>query len=232
MYGPWEEVDGHWFIDVGVELLLENKAIVWKAGCASTIMEHLGFSDAEIDSAFSNKHLFEEDITQHLIEIWYMQAYTMDKSLTYHPEGGKFAKYITAMQAMFCEDGIPSSFTQNLLDSYLDARDLIDVAARLEIHVPFQYATQVLLDFPKEVFLETTLVFPRELWWNVRIIRLHSAQNMFICNQQFDRFSFAIFVLNIGILSVFILDMDTFEYLHLKVPTSFTILAFVQASLS
>ncbi|KAM6491326.1 hypothetical protein JOM56_013100 [Amanita muscaria] len=180
MYDPWEEVDGHWFVNVGVELLLENKAIVWRAGSASTIMEHLGFSDAEIDSAFSNKRLFEEDVTQHLIEvagfrsrsgkargphqIWYMQAYTTDKSLTYHPEGGKFAKYIEATQAMFCEGGIPS-FTQNLLDTYLDARDQIDVAARLEIRVPYQYATQVLLDFPKEVFLETTLVFPRELWW-------------------------------------------------------------------
>ncbi|KIL57928.1 hypothetical protein M378DRAFT_15927 [Amanita muscaria Koide BX008] len=79
-----------------------------------------------INRAVKNKWQYEQDISQHLIEVAgfhlrlknsgdphrilsYMQAYTTDKSATYHPGRNSFSKQITAKQAMAGEDGCPSA---------------------------------------------------------------------------------------------------------------------------
>ncbi|KAM6491327.1 hypothetical protein JOM56_013101 [Amanita muscaria] len=128
-------------------------------------------TDQAINRAVKNKWQHEQDISQHLIEvagfhlrlknsgdphrISYMQAYIADKSATYHPGRNSFSK-----QAMSGEDRCPS-FTERLLETYQESRDnTADVAARLEARVPYEYAAEVLLD----MFRNTTLVFPRELW--------------------------------------------------------------------
>ncbi|KAK2464157.1 hypothetical protein APHAL10511_003850, partial [Amanita phalloides] len=185
--------DGDWYVDVAVELLHQNKAVVWRADCFRPIMQELlGFSEHETNRAVTNQRTFEQDISQHLTqvagfrarckkptgpyEVLYIQAYTTDKVLTYQPEGGNFGKTLKGYHAI--EGGAEGpSYTSRLLRSYEEARDKTDVAARLEVRVPLQQATSVLLNFPMEVYLQTCLVFPRELW-NVRIVRLEAAHNL------------------------------------------------------
>ena len=98
------DIDGDWYVDVAIELLLQNTAIVWRADCYAPIMkEVLGFTGQQVARVTGNKRLFELDINQHLTQVAgfratcqeaigpyqavYIQAYTSDKSLTYHPEG-------------------------------------------------------------------------------------------------------------------------------------------------
>ncbi|KIL63771.1 hypothetical protein M378DRAFT_79097, partial [Amanita muscaria Koide BX008] len=183
VFYPGDNIDGHWWVDVAIELQLKRKAVVWRAGCATPILQSLQFDNHEIDLATQNKRLYEEDVCQHLLEvagfrarmprelspyqISYVQAYTTDKSLTYHLAGGGVAKQITAVQAMATSQEGGPPYVQGLYDSYTSARGKIDVAARLEVRVPYAQAAAVLLRFPRDVFLKTTLVFPRELWWYV-----------------------------------------------------------------
>jgi hypothetical protein len=174
-------VEGDWYVDVALELLHKDMAVVWRADCYRPIMtELLRFNQCETNQTISKKRLFEIDINQHLTqvagfraickkptgphEVVYVQAYTTDKALTYQPENGNFGKTLSARLAMEGEGEGPS-YTNRLLDAYLEARARTDVAARLEVRVPVHHAAHVLLDFPRELYSQTTLVFPRQLWW-------------------------------------------------------------------
>jgi hypothetical protein len=173
--------EGDWYVDVAVELLLKDKATVWRADSYRPIMmDLLEFSERETNSAVSNKWLFQLDLNQHLTqvagfratcpkptgpyEVVYVQAYTTDKALTYQPEAENFGKTLRARHAME-GGGEGPSYTNHLLDSYVEARDTIDVAARLEVRVPLRHAAKVLLSVSREVYRQTALVFPRQLWW-------------------------------------------------------------------
>lgn len=180
-WGGHNVEEGDWYVDVALEILLQDKAVVWRADCYRQIMrELLDFSEEEVNRTTSNKRLFELDLSQHLTqvagfrarckqetgtyEVLYIQAYTTDKALTYQPEAGNFGKTLSAKSAME-GGGEGPSYTTRLLRSYEEAREKTDVAARLEVRVPLRHAARVLLKFPRELYRHTALVFPRELWW-------------------------------------------------------------------
>ena len=56
-------------------------------------------------------------------------------------------------------------YTNRLLELYEEAREINDVAARVEVRVPLRRAKHVLLSFPFDLFRQTALLFPRRLWW-------------------------------------------------------------------
>jgi len=173
-----EELTGNWFIDVAVELIISGKAVVWRADCYAPIMQQLfDIPEQVVDDVSGNRNRFEKDVSQHLTEvagfrahfskpagpfkISYIQAYTTDKSLTYHPTAHHFAKFLTGKIAM----DPASKYTDSLLAAYEEAGGKNDVAARLEVRVPISMATQVLRRFTLDLFRNTTLIFPRGLWW-------------------------------------------------------------------
>lgn len=175
---PFDALTGTWFIDVAIELIIADKAVVWRADCYPPIMQRLLDIPEEVVNRLSHqRNHFEQDISQHLTEVAgfrahfskpvgpyqvsYMQAYTTDKSLTYHPTSHHFAKFLTGKVAMDSR----SSYTTSLLAAYEEAREKLHVAARLEVRVPISKATNVLRRFTRELFMDTALVFPRQLWW-------------------------------------------------------------------
>ncbi|KAF8327115.1 hypothetical protein F5887DRAFT_1083974 [Amanita rubescens] len=185
---PYEQLTGSWFIDVAIELIIKDKAVVWREDCYPPIMQRLfDIPERVVDRVSRHRNHFEQDVSQHLTEVagfrahfskpvgqfdvLYMQAYTTDKSLTYHPTAHHFAKFLTGKNAMDPR----STYTTSLAAAYEEAREKNDVAARLEVRVPVSKATRVLRDFSQDLFMATALVFPRQLWWNVRIVRLEAA---------------------------------------------------------
>jgi hypothetical protein len=178
---PREELTGTWFIDVAIELIILGKAVVWRADGYAVIMQRLfDIPERVVDRVSHNKYNFEKDVSQHLtevagfrahfskpvgpFEVSYMQAYTTDKSLTYHPTARHFAKFLTGQAAMDPQ----SDYTTNLLAAYEEAKGKNDVAARLEVRVPISKAADVLRltpGFTEDVLMRTILIFPRQLWW-------------------------------------------------------------------
>ena len=175
---PNEQLTGSWFIDVAIELIIKDRAIVWRADCYPPIMQRLfEIPERLVDRVSHQRNHFEQDISQHLtevagfraqfskpagpFEVLYMQAYTTDKSLTYHPTAHHFGKFLTGKNAM--DPG--SKYVASLLAAYEEAREKNDVTARLEVRVPISKATVVLRHFPPQLFMDTALVFPRSLWW-------------------------------------------------------------------
>jgi len=130
-----------------------------------------------VDRVSRHRNHFEQDVSQHLTEVagfrahfskpvgrfdvLYIQAYTTDKSLTYHPTAHHFAKFLTGKNAMDPR----STYTNSLAAAYEEAMKKNIVTARLEVRVPIAQAKAVLRGFSRNLFNDTALVFPRELWW-------------------------------------------------------------------
>jgi hypothetical protein len=173
---------GHWYIDVALEFVDKGRALLWRSDAHHHIAaEALALRPEEAESFTTNsKH--RVDLSSHLTalagfqssptksqggpyQITYLQAYTTDKSVTYHPEKGHFGKFITPSMAM---TGAPPTFCENLEQAYKSARDKVDVAARIEVRVELKYANHVLLSFDHAVLHRSLVSMKRGVWWYVQ----------------------------------------------------------------
>jgi hypothetical protein len=93
----------------------------------------------------------------------YLQFYTTDKSVTYHPRGRSHAKEITIGEAM---DGSKSDeYTMGLYGTYLEAAKNTPSNARMEVRVPIEFARDVLIDIDQPTLQQSLLSFPKKYWW-------------------------------------------------------------------
>jgi hypothetical protein len=174
-----------WYIDVGLDIksaLDDPECLQWRTSSHFPVVkEVLRINDAKaarITSMGSSK--YSRDLCSHLtgvagcrvepgiqaqgeFEAVYFQMYTTDKSVTYHPEGRFSAKAMTMKQAMGERQPVP--FLTGLYETYRASSSQISSNARVEVRVPFKYATSVLLDVPGEVLQNALLSFKREDWW-------------------------------------------------------------------
>ena len=174
---------GNWWIDVGVEVVSEDGGCLqWRTSFHTAIVEEvLGISEdhaRRITSTGSSK--YARDLASHLTavsgcriepgaqaagqyEACYLQLYTTDKSVTYHPEGYLHAKAMTVQEAM--GNNQPPNFVQGLFNTYLTAAANNPSNARLEMRVPVKYACDVLLLINSCLLREALLCFTRPEWW-------------------------------------------------------------------
>ena len=170
---------GTWYIDVGLEFILGGQALLWSTDAHSKIMQAaLGIDENRANAIISTQSRYVRDISTHLeslsgfratlkdsdnfIGAVYMQVYTTDKSQTYHPENGRYGKTLTPKEAMH---GNPPSWCQSLLNVYRDAARNVDVAARIELRCPLQFADECLLTFPEDAIRTSLTCYRREIWW-------------------------------------------------------------------
>jgi hypothetical protein len=97
-----------------------------------------------------------------LISAVYMQVYTTNKSQTYHPENGRYGKTLTPKEAMH---GNPPPWCQSLLNLYRDAAHNVDVAGRIEVRCPLEFAEGCLTTFPEDTTRRSLTRYRREIWW-------------------------------------------------------------------
>jgi hypothetical protein len=83
--------------------------------------------------------------------------YTTDKALTYNPEGRHHGKAITTEMAMGATQ--PPPFTEGLLNLYSSARQMNSSNTCIEVQVPFQHATTVLINIRSNVICKSLLSF-------------------------------------------------------------------------
>jgi hypothetical protein len=177
--------EGEWWIDVGLEFSSrEDYGLHWTTTSHFHIVkEVLRISEAHasrITTLGSSK--YSRDITNHLPAVSgcriepgvqaegpysaaYCQLYVSEKALTYHPERGHHGKAITMQEAMGKTQ--PSAFVLGLYNLFQSARTHTSASARIELRVPFRYATKVLLQIDPSVVKESLLAFTRHDWWCV-----------------------------------------------------------------
>ncbi|PPR08261.1 hypothetical protein CVT24_001173 [Panaeolus cyanescens] len=181
-----------WYIDVGLEFLIEDRALLWSLDQhANVLMRCLGINELSAHRLIQSTKFTAHPSTQlHALSGFkantyqcqgshgcvYVQAYTTDKSQTYHPEGLHYGKAITPLQAI---NGIPPVFCRNLEETYDSARSNVDVATRLEMRVPIEKVAAVLIR-PHDSIWQDMVSYPRQLWWAYRSIKLASATQMLI----------------------------------------------------
>ncbi|KAF9444082.1 hypothetical protein P691DRAFT_778498 [Macrolepiota fuliginosa MF-IS2] len=182
---------GDWYIDVGIEVSSSvGDCVQWMTASHSDLVQQALRIPEEhanrITRIGSSK--YSRDLSSHLtalsgfrivpgaqaqgeFEATYIQAYTTDKSVVYNPEGRHHAKFLTTKEALSCQDH-PTQTIGGIYSIYAGARDANSSSARLEVRIPFRFATDVLLEFDSDVIRRSVCVFAREDWWDFRIIRL------------------------------------------------------------
>jgi hypothetical protein len=179
-----DTTNGTWYGDIGLQFMLEGEALLWSTNGHRQLLQHLlDISSDEAHAIISNPRCYSRDITTHImslsgfhcdfthyqqgdgvgpLSIAYVQAYQSDKSQTYHPEGSRFGKTITAKIAV---QGNPPPWCQSLLRVYGDAARRVDVSTRFEARVPLAYITDALISVRMSAIKRTMACYKRALWW-------------------------------------------------------------------
>lgn len=174
---------GDWYIDVGIEISSsEGECLQWTTATHHEIVQqalHISDQNAERISDI-NSSKYTRDPVSHLTAISgfravpgiraggeykaaYIQAYTTDKSIVYNPDGRHHAKFITIKEAMGVNQ--PTTTIEGIYGIYEEARTANSSNARLEVRVPYEFATEVLMVFDHNVLKNCLCSFTRQEWW-------------------------------------------------------------------
>jgi hypothetical protein len=180
---PRAHIDGHWWIDVGIEISSnEGHCLQWVTAHHWKVVQY-ALQIAERD-AKRITHIgsggYSRDLSSHLtaisgfrvkpgvraagpFKVPYLQAYTTDKTVVYNPEGIHHAKFIPASQALGAEQ--PSKSIDGIHTIYEAAREDNGSNARLEVRVPYACASDLLIELDEQLFREALCSFTRDTWW-------------------------------------------------------------------
>jgi len=174
---------GDWYIDVGIEISSEeNACLQWMTNAHPRIVQqalHISDDSAQRITDITSSQ-YSRDLSSHLtavsgfrivpgvraqgeFEARYLQAYTTDKSVVYNPEGGHHAKFLTTKEAMGHTQ--PAKTVEGIYTIYEQAMIANSSNARLEVRVPYRFATQVLIEFDVDQLRDSLCAFTREEWW-------------------------------------------------------------------
>lgn len=173
---------GTWWIDVGVEIgSRDQNCIAWRADSHFHIVQNTCLINSthadRITSPGSSK--YTRDMVSHLpavagcrispgvraegkFETQYLQMYTTDKSLTYHPEKGRFGKFITCTEIL---KGKADQYLEGLYGLYCNAIKSSYSLARVEMRVPLKFCHKVLLNLDEGLLRNSLVSFERSVWW-------------------------------------------------------------------
>ncbi|TDL13350.1 hypothetical protein BD410DRAFT_810629, partial [Rickenella mellea] len=186
--------DAKWWVDVGMEVHVPGKAVLWRVDSHFALIQH--FLDADEATAARNVkegQCYCVDLTAHLTalggfrlrptkvgtfghRVAYVQAYTTDKALTYHPDGKTHAKNITMKEAIRpnSEGSIP--YVEQVYHAYSSALEKkLTAASRIEMRVELQYAQADLHMFSPALIKDTVVCIPRRVWWTFKLMRATAA---------------------------------------------------------
>lgn len=153
---------GDWYVDVGIQISSDRgESMQWMTATHNeVVLQALRISDAHAERITEmNSSKYYRDPVCHLtaisgfritpgvqaqgeFEASYLQAYTTDKTVTYNVESGHYAKFIGMKEAMGQKH--PTKTIDGLYQLYKEAGTTNASSARLEVRVPFRFATQVL----------------------------------------------------------------------------------------
>ena len=175
---------GEWWVDVGLQISSdEEECLAWRTDSHFHLLQEVlripAHQAHRISSISSSK--YTRDMTSHLTavsgcrinpgpraegpySVQYLQLYTTDKSLTYRQDKGHHGKFITCVDVL---DGKAERYCENLYQVYLAAIKDNFSLARIEVRVPIEHATSVLLHIQRASISEWLVSFPRIVWWSV-----------------------------------------------------------------
>lgn len=176
---------GNWFIDVAIEIsssMPDPHCLQWMTSTHNVVLQQaLRISDenaTRLSDITSSQ--YSRDLSSHLTALSgfrvtpgkrgegdyqakYVQAYTTDKSVVYNPDSGHHAKFLTMKDAM--GDTQPPKTVDGIYTIYEAALESNSSNARLEMRVPFEFATTALLEFDPDLLQSCLCSYTRQEWW-------------------------------------------------------------------
>lgn len=181
---PEDLLFGDWWIDVGLQISSnEEECLAWRTDSHfHLVQEVLKISQHHADRITSiSSSKYTRDMASHLTgvsgcrispgprakgqySVQYLQLYTTDKSVTYRQDKGHHGKFITCLDVLA---GKAESYCEKLYQVYLAAMNDNFSLARIEVRIPIQHASSVLLHLRRESISQWLVSFPRVVWWSV-----------------------------------------------------------------
>lgn len=189
---PFHTDEGEWWIDVGLEIILEDEVLQWRTSAHATVLAHvLRISEENANRACHlGNHKYHRDMSAHLPDVsgyrvaltrnqggavgsLFAQGYMSDKNITSQKSQYGVAKRFTGAQVV---QGFPASVIVQMYDLYRDASESVACSARLEHRVPLERERRLFMEpLPAWVLNASLLVFEVDVWWYVHHVYLHLA---------------------------------------------------------
>lgn len=181
---PFRTDVGKWWIDVGLEIVLDDKVLQWRTSAQAIVLAHvLRISEPHAERAcnLSNQR-YHRDMSAHLPDLsghrvaltrnqggaagsLFNQNYGSDKNLTSQKARYGVAKNFTGAQVV---QGFPAKVITQMYDMYRDAAGSMACSVRMEHRVPLERERMLFMEpIPVWVLNASLLVFEVEDWWYV-----------------------------------------------------------------
>ena len=186
----------NWYVDIGLELALPDHVLQWTAASHNAILAHvLPSLSPQAISTLHNSSAFQLDLSAHLYDlagfrlptgtrghadqVFYVNCYTTDKSVTYQLHNGIFKPHRPS-------DLYPGKISKLLADvnaissTFSECAGLTgspqDGTARLELRVGLSKALTALSSFPLHLIRLSVVCIPDPIWWSVSPLPLRLAR--------------------------------------------------------
>lgn len=176
--------EGTWYVDVGLEIMLEGQALLWTTqGHGKILSDFLDIPITKAEAIIANHYCYARDVSTHLTAISgfrchfanhkdgegvgrlfcaYAQGYMSNKCQTYHPKLGRYGKTLTVQMAV---NGNPPRFLQGLSTVNRDAGRRVDVAGRFEGCFPLVVVLEALQRASAQIVERCMVCYRRKIWW-------------------------------------------------------------------
>jgi hypothetical protein len=171
-----------WYVDVALEYCLNDTVILWRTDSHIHIVRHALDVDEPVARRLSSvgSSCYARDVAAQLDDVSgfrltpktagiasgvvYLNVYTTDKGPTYLSENGRYAKYITANEALSAKEG-PIPFFEGLARVFRDASANYNGHARIEARVCLNNVLGYLRHLPADLLTRSLLTVDRHKWW-------------------------------------------------------------------
>ncbi|KAG1772225.1 hypothetical protein EV702DRAFT_976833, partial [Suillus placidus] len=198
-----------WVVDIGLEIQHKGRILQWLTKGHHRLLQLLlpSAPGHKIDSILASRSQYRRDLSAQLEDlggfralpgsrgkddnVYYINAYTTDKSATYQLHDGIF-KRRQAWHLFPASIGKLTKDLERIAEIFRLCGGSPEVggqegSARLEIRVPLSLVDQVLLEMPDSIIQDTIVTFDSKLFWYFKYYRMaalyHVVQNLQTANQ-------------------------------------------------
>lgn len=181
---PYDPAKGSWWIDVGMDIYMENFVLQWRTTGHASVFAHVLRISQEVANRTCHlgRQNYHRDISAHLpdlsgcrvsfkrseggeVEAAGAQLYGSDKHLLSHKSKNASAKMITGPMGI---KGQPPAIFTDFYSMHIEAASTLSVSARIELRVPLHRERDVFMEpLPEWLLNASLLVFKRHTWWYV-----------------------------------------------------------------
>ncbi|RXW14188.1 hypothetical protein EST38_g11667 [Candolleomyces aberdarensis] len=191
-----ENFSSRWFVDVGLEISApSHSCLAWICAEHQNVLSEFCGVDNETATRLTAPNAYRgysRDILAHCVDIagfrlepgasgrgdvdlQYMQCYTTEKGVLDRKDGSSYSKRLTMAKVI---KGKHRDYLNKLYHTFIAASDQNPSSARIEVRVPFEHASRVLVDPPMDTLQNALVAIHPTVHWGTRAYKAVAAHEL------------------------------------------------------